>query len=241
MSSQRSLVDVSYARVFTTVSAKRLLRGEVLAVSELRVGGSVRLKGPVELDVVDVAGSLTVESDLRVHDELRVSGSARIRGRLRAGSVAVSGSMSVDGDVEAHDIVVNGSFKASSLRGDSVTVNGSISIGRLEAREVEVNGSIRGEVRAVRVRLGRKSKARGKIVAHTVIVERDAEAETVIAHEAIVGRDAHIDYLEARRARIRRGAEVEMLRYIESYETEEDAEIGVAEKVDSLSEEPPEG
>ncbi len=43
-------------------------------MSELRVGGSVKLRGPVEFENIEIGGSLNVEGDLRVKGDFRLGG-----------------------------------------------------------------------------------------------------------------------------------------------------------------------
>jgi cytoskeletal protein CcmA (bactofilin family) len=208
-------------------------------VSELKVGGSVKLRGPISFRVLDVAGSLSIEGDVEVEEDFKVSGSGKVKGRLKAKSIRAAGSLDVEGEVVAEEIDFSGSMKASAIKTGSLSVSGSLKSGMIEAREAEIHGSVKGDIRAVSVIIGKKSKVRGTIVADRVVVERRAEVERIIAREVVIEKDAEADYVEAEKAIVKRGAYVGELRYVKEYVAEEGAEIDRVTRIERLSAEAP--
>lgn len=65
-------------------------------MSELRVGALLSHAAPIAFNNVNIAGSISVEDDIKVEDEFAVSGSGRIKCKLEASTVNVPGSLNIE-------------------------------------------------------------------------------------------------------------------------------------------------
>jgi len=208
-----------------------------MVVEELRVSGSVKLRGPLKLGTVSVSGSLSVEGDVEA-EVLEVSGSARISGNLRSREVRASGSLSVKGSTETAELRISGSGEISGhVKTGILEVSGSLRALDVEASGARIDGAARVErLSGKKVFIGKDSEVSGLVVGCYVEVGRDAEVERVVGDSVVVRRGAEVDYIEARSVVVERGAEVEDLRYIEKAEIHEGAYVHLQTKVGELSE-----
>ncbi len=202
-------------------------------MSEMRVGGSVYLRGPCEFRAIDIGGSLRVDGDLLVERELRAGGSVRVEGSLRAGVVRVGGSLSVSGRLEAGEVHMGGSMRVGEGAAWRLEVGGSLEARVFYAGEARIGGSFTGVLVARRVVVGRKSRIRGTLVAEELVVGRDAEVEEAYAVEAELERGAEARVLGCIRCRLSRKAWVGRLLYVESFE-DKGGEVDEAERVPAL-------
>ncbi|MCE4613159.1 MAG: polymer-forming cytoskeletal protein [Desulfurococcales archaeon] len=204
-------------------------------MSEMSVGGSVSLRGPVEFKSIDIGGSLKVEGDLLVSDDLRIGGSARIEGNLRAGRVKVGGSIRVSGRIEAGELTIGGSADFSEGIIGDLDVGGSISALEILVKNARIAGSARGLIIGDHVVVEKKSRIKGRIVARKLVVKREAEVEEAYAVEAMIEKKAEVDSLSCVACTLGNDAWIGLLRYKQSYE-DRGANVEAIEKADEIPE-----
>ncbi|NPA98067.1 MAG: hypothetical protein GXO43_01685 [Crenarchaeota archaeon] len=202
-------------------------------MSEMRVGGSVRLKGPITFDRIGIGGSLHVDGDLTVNEELDVGGKVRIRGRLKARRVDIGGSLTVDGEVEIEELDVGGSARLEGGYIRVLDLAGTLKTGTLRVEKASLAGKIEGTIIGKEVVIEKKTRVKGKIVAERLIVKKDSEIEHAVAVEAKIDRDVDIDMLECVRCVVGKKSWIGRLRYVEEYKAQ-DAEIDKIEKIEQL-------
>lgn len=211
-----------------------------MAIEELRVGGSVSLRGPIKLGIVDVAGSLRIDGDAEAR-EFKISGSGRITGTLKSQHVEVSGSLDIEEDVHSGEIRVAGSVRVKGdIHCERIEVSGFIRANIIEAiieaGEINIAGDI-AVIKAVAksIVLSRKTRARGIFTGCKIEIGRDAEVDKVIGEEVMVKRNAEVNYIEAHSVIIEDGAEVSTLKYVEKADISKDAKVGHIEKIEKVS------
>lgn len=209
----------------------------VMAVEELRVSGSVKLRGPLKLGSADVSGSLSIEGDVEV-GVLEVSGSARISGNLIGREIRTSGSFNVKGTLEAAELRVSGSVEVSErVKVGVLDVSGSMRARDVVVSEARVDGGVRvGRLTGKKIVFGKDSEVSGLVVGCEVEIGRNAEVERVIGDRVIIRRGAEVGYVEANSVLVERGAEVEELRYVKDAEVYEGAQIHSKTRISELSE-----
>ncbi len=125
----------------------------------LKISGSGRISGKVNVDNMSVSGSGRVEEDIFVARTLEASGSLSASkqieaetietsgslkaGSIKAGTIESSGSLKVEGDIVAREMEVSGSCHAANIISDSLHSSGSLDVETVTGKEVEVSGAIR--------------------------------------------------------------------------------------------------
>jgi len=202
-------------------------------VSEMRVGGSVRLKGPITFDRIDIGGSLHVDGDLTVNEELDVGGTVKVKGRIKARRVDIGGSLVVDGEVEIEELDVGGSARLEGGYIRDLDLAGTLKTGILRVERASLAGKIEGTIIGKEVVIEKKTKVKGRIIAEKLIVKKDSEIEHAVAVEAKIDRDVDIDVLECIRCEVGKKSWVGRLRYVEEYKAH-NADIDKIEKITQL-------
>ncbi len=193
-------------------------------MSEMKVGGSVHLKGNLEFKGIDIGGSLSVEGDLTVINELKAGGSVKIYGNLKADVVRLGGSLSVLGEVVAKEFQLSGSARIGKGVIKEINVGGSLKAEIVYAKDVRISGAFEGILVAKNVIVERKSKIRGSVISENLILKRRSEVDETYAIEAVIEREAEVSRLECIRCRLGKKSWVGLLRYRENFE-DEGAEI----------------
>ena len=135
--------------VFRNLKAEKLdvdrstrVSGEML-VEDIRVGGTVRVKGVAKAYQLDVGGSFRAESDTEI-DEIDVGGSVNVDGKTKSKSISVGGSFKGYGHVEASIIDVGGTVRIDAkVDLDEIDVGGSVRLSGGSVKTVKVGGSFR--------------------------------------------------------------------------------------------------
>ena len=223
----------------------RYVEGELL-----KLAGSARVKGDLEVKTVAASGSLRVEGSLKASD-FRSSGSVIVERDLEAGSLSASGSLRVGGELRARSARISGSLGAESVRAEYLEADGALeirdllkvskavlrpcgnsSIGRIEADSLEVRRAkpIRGELSlrlgpievdiALRGGVAFRSGRKGVLKVKSIDTLR-AILEGVECEE-----------LRAEVAVLKRGCRIGRAVYSERLEVEEGVEIGEVVKVE---------
>jgi cytoskeletal protein CcmA (bactofilin family) len=187
------------------------------------VGGIFRSNGPLEFGTISVGGIIFIAAGSK-GERINVGGKFSANGDIRVQRIDVGGLASIDGNLEGVDVDVGGVFRV----GANLTLSGELSVGgkaevtgEFRGTDVDVGGklsstkiilsgtiSVQGEIstrqglKARVVRLGRKARCIGVIVAEEVFAERASTLEEVYAKRVILG-----DKAEAKRVY---GEEVEL-------------------------------
>ena len=208
-----------------------------VAIEELRVSGSIKLRGPLKIISASITGSLAVDGEVKV-DRLSISGSAKIDGRLVGDEVKVSGSMSVKASIEASELRVSGSLDvAERIKASFLEVSGSLKTSFIEANEALLSGKILAEkITGRKIIVGKKSEVKGTIIGCEVEVDKEAEVERVVSDKVFIRKNAEVNYVEANHVVIERKAEVGELLYVREAVIHEDAKVYSKRKVETLSE-----
>ena len=204
-------------------------------MSEMKVGGSVHLKGGLEFKGIDIGGSLSVEGNLIVKEELKAGGSVKSTGDLRAGVIRLGGSLSVLGEVIAKEFQLGGSARIGKGVMKEMSVEGSLKANMVYAENVRISGAFEGVLVAKNVIVERKSKVRGSIISENLVLKRRTEVDEAYAVEAVIEREAEVSRLECVKCRLGRKSWIGFLRYKEDFE-DEGAEIDRSEKEEGIPE-----
>lgn len=222
---------------FVILSYKVLIYNKevVNILSELKVGGSVTLKGSIEFQNIDIGGSLKVDGDLNVKESISVSGSAKISGGMEAEKAEFNGSLDIKGSVKAKELIIRGSATIGDGIVQDLEVGGTLKANVVKANDAKISGSFKGIIIGKKVEIDKKSKVKGKIIAEDLIIKRNAEIDEAYAKNVFVEKNAEIDKLSCIRCEIRKDVWIGTLNYVESYE-DEGGEIDKIEKVGKISE-----
>ncbi len=110
----------------------------------LKISGSGKVEGDVDVKEVKIAGSAKIEGNVRA-ERVKCAGACRIEGNLRAKEVKIAGSMHVEGDAEADTIEFSGGMKIEGNVASKVlkSAGGTKCEGKIIAREkLDMGGSI---------------------------------------------------------------------------------------------------
>jgi cytoskeletal protein CcmA (bactofilin family) len=204
-------------------------------MSEMKVGGSVSLKGSLEFKGIDIGGSLSVDGDLTVREEFKAGGSVKISGDLNAGMIKLGGSLSVLGRVSAKELQLGGSARIGEGVIKELSVGGSLKADIVYAENARISGAFEGVLIAKNVIVERKSKIRGRVISENLLLKRKAEVDEAYAVEVVAEREAEVSRLECIRCRLGKKSWAGLLRYKENFE-DEGAEIDKSERVEEIPE-----
>lgn len=128
---------------------------------ELKISGSGRINGPVEVDSMSASGSAHIEGDITAKERIRISGSLRtsakiksgtleISGGLRSGSISCkifenSGSAKINGDIIADSLETSGSFRANNVECKEMESSGSINAEKIEGKKIMISGAVNAD------------------------------------------------------------------------------------------------
>lgn len=168
-----------------------------LRFGNIDVGGAVRLRGKNSGKKIDVGGSLTVEGEL-IFEEIEVGGKVSINGLAEGVYMAVGGKVDVDGSLKlSGSIDVGGRVDVSGeISAENITIGGVLRARKVTSeKRVKVGGSLSTDdgVRAGFVEMGRRSEARGPIVADEVIIGKDARVESIYGKEILMRKGANAE------------------------------------------------
>ncbi|MCE4615110.1 MAG: hypothetical protein F7B60_06255 [Desulfurococcales archaeon] len=204
-------------------------------MSEMKVGGSVSLGGPIEFENIDVGGSLKVKGDLTVRGEFKTGGSADIEGSLKTRSGKIGGTIVVQGKLNAREFTIGGSGKIGKGVIGELIVGGSLIAGRLYVGEARISGNYTGVIIGETVIVEKKTKIRGTVIAEKLVAKRNSEVEEAYVIEAELERGAEVNKLHCVKCILGKKSWVGLLRYKDSYE-DEGSEIDGVEGIDVIQE-----
>ncbi len=113
----------------------------------LKISGSGKVEGDVDVREVKIAGSAKIEGDVRA-EKVNCAGSCKIEGDLKAREVKVAGAMSIEGRMESDLIYFSGGIKVKGDINSKLlkSAGGTKCEGRITAEErIEMGGSISAE------------------------------------------------------------------------------------------------
>lgn len=211
-----------------------------LTFNLIDVGGSVRLTGPSKGGRVSVGGTLKVDGDI-TFSEIDVGGTVEILGNADGADIDVGGKLAVSGSLMlTRKLDVGGLAEVGErLNAKSIEVGGALRARRIEAVAlVDVGGEIitfEG-LKANRVKIGRRGKIRGVVVAEEVGLEERAEAEDIYASIMFMEKESRARNVYGKRVRLENCCRIMgELQYTEDLKAEEGVYFTVEpKKVDRL-------
>ncbi|MEB3756219.1 MAG: hypothetical protein GSR79_05110 [Desulfurococcales archaeon] len=204
-------------------------------MSEMKVGGSVSLGGPIEFENIDVGGSLKVKGDLTVRGEFKIGGSANIEGSLKTRSGKIGGTIVVQGKLYASRFTIGGSGEIGEGVIGELIVGGSLKAGKLYVKEARISGNYTGVVIGKTIILEKKTKIKGTVIAEKLVAQKNSEIEEAYVIEAELERGVEVNKLHCVRCILGKKSWIGLLRYKDSYK-DEGSEIDKAEKTDIIPE-----
>ncbi len=180
------------------VGGKCKLEG-IVHGGKIDVGGILSGEGEIEVEKIDVGGKCKLEGNIR-GQVLVVGGTAKLSNNVHIETIKVGGKIKVSGNLEAEKIDVGGLFKCDAqlkvteklsvggkaefsqeIIAKTVNIGGTIKLLRMNAEIVKVGGEIEAKdaVIAHEIVLGKKSKARGLLVADLIQVREGSEVEAL--------------------------------------------------------------
>ncbi|MEB3806845.1 MAG: polymer-forming cytoskeletal protein [Desulfurococcales archaeon] len=204
-------------------------------MSEIKAAGSIKLKGPIEFNNLDIGGSLKVEGDLTVNGEFRSGGSVVVDGNLTVNRMKSGGSVKISGTLIANELAAGGSISMATGVVRELDVGGSLTADTVYADRARISGTFKGVLIARSVVVEKKSKIKGRVIAGRLLLKRKTEVDEAYAVELEAEREAEVGKLACVKCLLGRGVWVGLLLYKESYEADK-AEIDRVEKVEEIPE-----
>ncbi len=115
-------------------------------VKEVKIAGSAKIEGNVRADTVKCSGSCHIEKDIRA-GLLKVSGAINAEGNVAADTILFSGGMNIEGNIEAAKLKSGGALRCEGriTAKERLETNGSLSAKSVETSVFEGKGSIKLE------------------------------------------------------------------------------------------------
>jgi len=110
---------------------------------EIRISGSGRIVGSLQVDRIRTSGSFSCDGDLEI-EELSTSGSCAIAGTVKGRSLRTSGSCRVGQDLRVSLIQTSGSLSVGGdIVGECLNTSGSLKARDVNVIDCEIHGSFR--------------------------------------------------------------------------------------------------
>ncbi len=179
--------------------AGKYVEGELL-----KVAGSARADGDINVKRASVAGSLSVGGVLSA-EELSVAGSLSASS-IQGGKVSVAGAISVRGELSATEFKAAGGVRVREIKADLVKVGGGIRAEKIEGREIRIEmggkskvGEIKGDFIEIKRKLGlmdlllsSRRRLYAKRIEGRVVYLRGVICDEVIGDKVYIGRGCRI-------------------------------------------------
>lgn len=226
-----------------------------ISSEEIRISGSGRLPGGINVGLVRCAGSVSIDGDIEA-EEMRLSGSTSIAGAVHATRLTASGSLGVGSRATGGSMRVSGSCKIGKeiQLEESLIANGSLVVqGNLDVQKrVELDGSfeidgrlttgtftselshsrsyIRGGIQADSLDI-RKGEAEDFPFGLSIFKGRSREGELfttdIEAREEVYLENVHCDNVTGKNVTIGEGCEIKgRIMYSETIEVHPSARVG---------------
>jgi len=236
--------EVTAGRAVVKISGSgRYLENELLKVS-----GSAKVEGFLNVDLVSVSGSFKVNGSVRAKT-VKVSGAANIAEDLKAEVLRVAGLIKVRKKMDVKDAEISGSALFDEGKFETFKVNGLFKASRVEASKMEIEVLGESEVDSIKtdfIEVRSKPKRRRVLMDlgwfHVelgpikVIVGKKhrgvLKARRIEALKAIL-ENVECDELKAQIATIGENCKIEKVYYTDSLIVDKKAEIGEAIKVEA--------
>ena len=189
-----------------------------LTFGRLSVGGTATLGGGSKGGKIAVGGTLLVRGDVGF-DRLAVGGVAEIEGTGAGDAVGVGGQLRV-----GENLTLQGRFEVGGssdvggeLAAGSLKVGGEFEARRASVRDdAQVGSTIRTDkgLWARRIEVARRAAVRGRLVAETVEIGRDATVEDVYGASVQVGSGARVGAIHADEVDVGRDAQLGRVEYV---------------------------
>ena len=226
-------------RSFASAGAARG-EGDVICQEDFRSSGSAQITGAVSGQNVEVSGALKC-SALSGERELKLFGGVAVEGKLSGGDIRSSGGLKVGDGIEAESF----RFSGSTGLGGMISAGGKLCCqGLLNAETVVITLGLEqhsvGSIGGGSVRVEERSEGGffgpfggpafpgfpwGKPPAGSLTVAESIEADQVELVNTVCPT------VSGRKVKIGRGCKIDTVRYSESIEVDEGAQVGKQEKI----------
>lgn len=202
----------------STVSVMGLGKFDDVFARELRVSGSVKVSGNVDVLEMEVSGAASVEGNVKVSGELDVSGYLLTGGSIVSNSVDLAGRLKAE-EMESKKIDSSGWLTVKKrIKAESVDIDGIIDCEIVDCNSIDINlGSNRGKIgvlRCDRVNITRQwrrfhsaSIEIDEITCRTADLE-GVKAKKIVGEDIILGDGCEVDYVEAATLKVSENAVV---------------------------------
>lgn len=234
------------------ISGSGKVDGNVRCI-DFSTSGSCKIQGNLEAETIKTSGSANIGGNVKAN-EIRTSGSIHVQGDATADEFKCSGSSNVDGNLQGKEISISGSIKVgNNVSGDKMKFSGSFEFGgNCEAEEFESAGhfNIKGLLNAeiMDINLGSHCRVQ-EIGGNKVnIYSRNTGLSLLslfgikfnsgkLSCNTIEADEIDIAFVEADLVRgnnilIREGSNIKRVEYSGSFNTEGNAKVEEAVKVD---------
>jgi predicted acyltransferase (DUF342 family) len=215
-----------------------------IEIEEIDVGGSIKVGPNSNVHSIDVGGTFSSEGDLNF-DDIDVGGSVRIGGAATGRTIDVGGKVTTDGPLTLSGDMdvggkadIGGDFKCEA----KIKIGGKIVVdGRIDTYRIIVGGLIDAKyVKADGFRIGRRSEVTCPVESREILVRERARTRSLYGDEIRIEERSRVGSVYGREVYIERDSVVEGKTL---YTEKLDAESGVEfreepQKVDKLP--PPE-
>lgn len=224
-----------YGRVQINGSGK--ITGDI-ECGDFSINGSGSAAGAVKAERLHISGSGRVIGDVEA-GELKASGSAHFEGNVSGGSVGISGSGHIHGSVKVEEIHISGSAKidgdcnAEHFRASGAfTVGGLLSADEVDIRLYSHYSHVR-EIGGSKIRIVREEHPGFAFLQSVFSLSVGVPC---METESIEGDEIVLEYTKAKMVRggrvsIGPGCDIGEVEYTESYEKDNDAQVGSEKKV----------
>lgn len=183
-----------------------------LRSSTVDVGGSLKVRGRADVEMVNVGGAVTFSGDSKA-GRISVGGSLLVKGRIDCEKINVGGTVTL-GKGEGGEISVGGSLRVRGyVTFNGIDVGGKVRVeGDAKGGDIDVGGSLKvdGDVELKgSLDVGGKVDVAGTLSATSVDVGGSLESKRIIASRVSVGKRIETeDGVKADRFSIGKGGEV---------------------------------
>ncbi len=208
----------------------------------LKVSGSAKVDGNLNVKLVSVAGSFKASGNVKA-ETVKISGAANIAGRLEAEVLRVSGLLRAGKEVKVEDAKVSGSIIFECGKFETLKISGLVRAYEIKASKIEIRTFGDSEVDSIKTDFieVRKESPAGLAWFHLefgpvkIIIGKKSKgvlkAKRIEALKAVL-ENIECNELRARIAVIGENCKIEKVYYSESLEVDEKAKVGEIVKIE---------
>jgi len=202
----------------STVNVMGLGKFDDIFAKDLRVSGSVKVTGNVDVSEMEVSGTASIGGNVRVSGAVDISGSLEAGGGIISNSVELAGSLKAD-ELESKKIDSSGWLTVKKvIKAESIDIDGIIDSEVVECSTIDINiGSNRGKIGILRCdkvnisrqwRRFRSSSIKIDEIMCKVADLEGVKAKRIVGEDVMLGGGCDVDYVESRTLKISEDAVV---------------------------------